>query len=264
MTSKEYHQDKATPQNLNGAVSKSLLFDFAKSPYKWMHGKGKKHSASMAFGSLVHALALKPEELNEEFCISPYENYRTKDAQAWRDSTLAEGKIIITNEEIEEANAACEALSAEILALGESEKELIVQSEDNGTIIKGMIDIAPKYGRCLADIKTCSSIESLDQLTRDILKWGYHWQAALYLDLYNINPPEGHFPKDQFRFIFIENESPFETAVVELSAEFIALGRKQYQEVINLWNECKRTLEFPKAINEIQIAELPNYYKNKL
>ncbi len=53
------------------------------------------------------------------------------------------------------------------------------------TLIKGMIDILPKFGEKLADLKVTASIGDEKDMQKLVWNMGYHWQAALYLDLYN-------------------------------------------------------------------------------
>lgn len=53
-------------------------------------------TAEMEFGSALHALVLEGEEAYAKACIiSPFDNFRTKDAQAWRDEMRASGRIIV-------------------------------------------------------------------------------------------------------------------------------------------------------------------------
>lgn len=59
-----------------------------------------KKSKAMVLGSIFHSLVTNQE--SEEFVISPFENFRTKESQLWRDSQT---KIIISKDSEEVATA---------------------------------------------------------------------------------------------------------------------------------------------------------------
>ena len=78
----DYYSRTATRLNPRGGpVSKSLLFDFYRSPYKWLHGRNKETSKAMELGTLIHYAVLEPEKpLETLVAVSPYVDYRTKEA----------------------------------------------------------------------------------------------------------------------------------------------------------------------------------------
>jgi hypothetical protein len=53
---KAYYLRTANPRNLTAPVSKSLLWDFNESPYKWRHSSGKEVTKAM---DLRHADSLR-------------------------------------------------------------------------------------------------------------------------------------------------------------------------------------------------------------
>lgn len=72
-------------------------------PADWWYGSrhnpdnpGRKVSEEMEFGSGLHALLLEGEEAYAKSCvISPFDSFRTKEAQMWRDEMRAAGQIIL-------------------------------------------------------------------------------------------------------------------------------------------------------------------------
>lgn len=74
-----------------------------KSPADWWYKSRHnpdysfRPTAEMQFGSALHALVLEGEDAYRKVAvISPFDNFRTKEAQLWRDATLAEGLLIVT------------------------------------------------------------------------------------------------------------------------------------------------------------------------
>lgn len=256
---KAYYLRTATPQNLNAPVSKSLLWAFHQSPYKWRHSTGKEATRAMDLGTLIHAAILEPNiPLDQIAAVSPFPDFRTKAAQEWRDDQREMGKMITTDADIRNASG-CEAVFSEEYAqrfAGGYKTEVAVFAEIGATEIKGMIDIVPDSLDLLVDLKTTGSIGSSHDLMRNILKWGYHWQAALYLDLWNAATGE---KRTRFVFCFIEPEDPYETAWIELSENFIDLGREGYMDALAAWQSSVAMDHWPKQHEGITLIEKPAY-----
>lgn len=73
----------------------------------------------------------------------------------------------------------------------------------------------------MADLKTTANF-SLEGFGKTIATFGYHLQAALYLELWN-----GQFPDDQregFRFVWQDVNPPYEVCITEMSAFDLAAG----------------------------------------
>ena len=97
--SAEYLARKATPGNRHAPVSKSLLWEFAQSPYKWAHKEPSPPSAAMRLGTVAHLMVLEPDKVADEVRISPFDSFRTKEAREWRAEQEEAGKIVMTSQE---------------------------------------------------------------------------------------------------------------------------------------------------------------------
>lgn len=255
-----YYKDGATPDNLSGYVSKSILWDCfkARSPYKWRYGKPKEPTPAMAFGSLVHTLALTPQRLHEEYALSEWESFRTKAAQEWRAEQETNGKTVVTQEQMFAANEIALTIQDELdPAFSEGPEYEVAIYADTPHKVKCMIDVVPASAPGLIDIKTISSIQDEQTLVRTILSRGYHWQAAMYLDLWNAATDQN---RTDFHLLFIETEAPYETAWVKLSKKMLDTGRGEYQHALMQWYQCVKSGVWPKTINGVLTAELPAWY----
>lgn len=253
-----YYLRTASPQALNGTVSKTLLWNFSQSPYRWRHAPMKEATKAMSLGSLIHSAILTPNEYMQNTSISPFFDYRTKAAQLWRNDQLELGHIIASDSDIRAASG-CEQVFAEDYAqrFGVVYKsEVAVFAEIGATYIKGMIDLVPDGLDCLIDLKTTAIIGTQAEILRTIIKYGYHWQAALYLDLYNAATKE---TRNRFIFCFIEVAAPYETAWFELTPDFIQAGRVAYMQAIAQWQACCATDSFPPQHAGITILDKPKY-----
>ena len=256
---KTYYERTATPSDPKaGPVSKSLLWDFNKSPFKWRHSKPREASKAMDLGTLIHAATLEPETVEDIIAISPYADFRTKEAREWKAEQAELGKIITSRDEIDKALSIAETVTDDYLANfnAKYQTEVAVFGKIGATEIKGLIDIVPDGLDCLVDLKTTGEIGSLESLQRTIVNRGYHWQAALYLDLWNAASEE---KRTRFVFCFVEVDSPHETAWVELSENLLELGRTGYMNAVAKWQTCVATNHWPKQIEGIALIETPKY-----
>ena len=136
-----------------------------------------------------------------------------------------------------------------------------VYAELCGSHCKGMIDMVPHEGNRLYDLKTTASIKSLRNLESLIIDRGYHWQAAMYLDLYN---SAYGTERNEFSIIFMETCLPYEIAVVTLDSAFIELGRIGYQPAIKRSQRCVEPNRWPGIVpTEVKISPPKWAFENK-
>jgi hypothetical protein len=256
---KSYYERTATPSSPSaGPVSKSLLWDFNKSTFKWRHSKPKESTKAMELGTLIHAATLEPETFDDLVIVSPYPDFRTKEAREWKIEQAELGKIITSEDEIEKIKATASVVLDDYHSQfsAKYQTEVAVFGKIGSTEIKGLIDLVPDGLDCLIDLKTISSIDSLEAIQRTIVSRGYHWQAALYLDLWNAASGE---KRTRFVFCFVEVESPHETAWVELSENLLDIGRAGYMNAVAKWQTCIASDHWPKQIERITMIETPKY-----
>lgn len=254
-----YYMRSASPTNLDGPVSKSLLWDFAPSPYKWRHSSGRESTRAMDLGTLIHAAILEPNvPLDDIAAVSPFADFRTKAAQEWKADQREMGKMIATEEDIRAASG-CEQVFAEDYSqrfAGDYKTEVAVFGVIGATQIKGMIDLVPDNLDVLVDLKTTARIGNLRDVANTIISRGYHWQAALYLDLWNAASGEN---RTRFVICFIEVAAPHESAWVEISPELIEAGRVGYMNGIAKWQSCVAVDVWPRQHEGITLIEKPAY-----
>lgn len=119
--------------------------------------------------------------------------------------------------------------------------------------LKGLIDIVPRglinivqdftgHPGCLVDFKTAADA-SPRRWFRSAFGFGYHVQAALYLDLFNATNPD--VKRDQFLHIVQETTDPFQVGRRAVSADVLDLGRSFYVAALERYCECLKTGIWP-------------------
>ena len=252
-------------------VSKSLLWDFYRSPFKWKYGPSKKATAAMDWGSLVDTLLTDFENRHKYFVVSKYERFQSNEAKDWKAAQEAKGLTVVKPEEWEAAANAVASIENSTFA-----PEILKHAQFQTTIVRpcvepetGMdcnvkcrIDIVPDangpYGDWIFDLKTTGNLAKLESAVSD---FGYHAQGALYLDMFNASTVQAH-NRTRFGLIFVESEEPYEVAVVEIDPDDLQAGREWFAKALALWCRCNRDKNFPSRYeDEIRVIKRPAWAK---
>lgn len=111
----------------------------------------------------------------------------------------------------------------------------------------------------IVDFKTAEDA-SEDAFKRAAWNFGYHRQAAFYLDglAATVNTP------GPFVFLVIEKEPPYAVAVYEADQEMILAGRIQYMRALQAYSECRKANQWPGYPKTIQPLGIPFWAKKEL
>lgn len=244
----EYHALGRTGPMREWWLSKSFLFDFAKSPYawKWRHDNGvkKEVTAAMDWGSAVDCLATTPGIYDSTVAFVDAATWQGKAAQEERKLIRSKGMIPMLLKDAESIGQAADMLAKHFRRhrLDKAQKQTMATSiwtgpSGNQYTLKALAD----FWQPLADLKTTNSLDARD-LARTIRDRGYHWQMALYGDIFRANGedvpecPDLHFQ---------ESEEPFRTRVWKLTPEDIERGRREYLKALELWDFSVTTDKWP-------------------
>ena len=177
-------------------VSHSRLETYRKNPvlYKKQYVEKvyqRESSPAMALGSLVHAMLLEPDTVDDKFKVAPTADKRTKAGkETWEkfQESLTADQIAITHDDVEMANRMLSAIadnSASAYYLNSptavKEKEILTRVPFDGQDLnfKFIADIYCPEKNFLVDIKTVSSYDPLDW-GKECAFNGYLRQMALY------------------------------------------------------------------------------------
>jgi exodeoxyribonuclease VIII len=248
MSNNEYHG--------NEAIGSTLLKKIASKSLAHAMSEEFKTSAAMNLGSAVHAAILEPETYEKEFIVSPKIDKRTKAGKEQYKEflELSFGKILINEDQEQAVIGAVESLKRHNIANGMltgGESEYSYFAELDGISCK----CRPDYfnSNSLIDLKTCADASN-DGFMKACINFGYHIQAAFYLDVFNA--ANGTSVKD-FYFVAIETSKPFAINTFKMGEVEINLGREQYKKALKQLKEYRETNNldnfcYEKKINEIQ------------
>lgn len=230
LSAEEYHKDKTA---LNSSSAKKANISLKKFHYEFWIAPPKKVTAAKRLGTLVHAAILEPDELFPHVAIEPvFAGKGSKGArEEWREKYKS--AIILTDEELDQVKGMAKAVTdmeeaEDMLALGKKEISGYYRDPETGLRCRLRPDIwIPSLG-WLVDIKTTEDC-SEDSFSRDIAKYGYHFQTAMYS--HGIGLIEGKPVNDAF-YIVVEKNEPYETAIYSAAGDLIEQGNREYKRAL--------------------------------
>jgi len=111
------------------------------------------------------------------------------------------------------------------------EIELSHYTQYEGIDVRVRPDVINHVSDFITDVKTCQD-NSPQAFKRDVYNWGYHLQAAFYMDMCGIN---------NFRFIACTTKYPYTVEVYTLDEKDIEFGRMAYKNAFKQWKKYLET-----------------------
>lgn len=224
---------------------------------------------ALTVGSALHTLVLEPELfLNEFLVLDEVINKRTKVGKAtlarWHATAAETNRDILEKSDYEmicKMKTSVEkcAINKHMIANSEIEKSFYVD-DFHGCRVRIRPDAycaspdetvagAPTKPYVM-DLKSCQDA-SPRAFKGDMYKYGYHIQAAFYLDVlsYTCKAWAAHkglpdFPVfNDFYFMAVEKKRPYATQLYKLSDQLVADGRQKYLKALRLWKHFLETNE---------------------
>jgi exodeoxyribonuclease VIII len=236
-------------------VSQSELKPILDCPARYRFGLSapRKPSPAMETGKLIDHLVFGSPF---NYRVSPYDDFRTKDAQAWKAAAIADRVSIFKEPEMALARTMVAALQADptcamLLATGKSQVAM-VDDETGPVPRKALVDWMPEELVALVDLKT-SEDASPSAFARSVIQFGYDFQAAWYVDLFLAITGE----TPDFVWIVQEKDPPHLIATYKADAPTLARGRARYQRAIATWQTCNANGSWPSYTAGITDLTLP-------
>lgn len=246
------------------SISASGLLDVYECPVKyWAHSPlnpnrfPEESTVALNMGRAGHALALGEPVFSDAFIISPYDDFRSKEARAWRDSQT---KQVLKAEEYATVELMAHALKispqvARAFENGKPEQSLIWKDKETGVWLKSRPDWLPHDTRkgFIVDYKTARTIEPY-ALSNAVFQYGYHVQGALQVD--GVKELTGQLPLG-IAHVCQEKDPPWLAELRMFQPEHIELGRKIARAAIRRFADCLSKGKWPGYTEDPQYFETP-------
>jgi len=236
------------------ALSASGAKLLRKSPlhYRADRLKSRQPTPAMVFGTVVHRLALEPER--PAFVVKRL-NWASKEGKLERERLEATGLPILSESDGDRATAIRDALwsdaqIAEMLEAATKEQAMLWQQ--HGVKCKAKADAIGDG--LIIDLKTTSDA-SPREFARSVVTFGYHMQAAHYIDGYKAL----RGGQAEFVFIAVESAAPHAVALYRLDREALAAGAREMARMAALYRDCIASDVWPGYQRELTTLSLPQW-----
>lgn len=198
----------------------------------------KKDEHHFSLGSAMADLFSSGELSAKRFALSPYPEFRTNEAKAWKRQALKDGKYILKKDDLTTLIGMRDALFEEplikqgILA-GDVENSIFHKDKETGLWIKARPDTIPA-DQFLGDYKSTADAGKRS-IERSIYSYWYNMQLGLSGEV--IENALGQ-KIENYVLIFQEKTPPYLVSIVELSEDYIAHGRVQNRKAIRRFADC--------------------------
>jgi hypothetical protein len=261
LSSAAYHSDFARDSN-----SSLSLFEESRPRYEAVRIKRtmppRQMTPDLQMGCLVHGVTLEPETYKSHRLCSP-------DFDRYTDG----GKLVKVDQELfDRARAMRDAMAShpearQLLfdADGVNERSIFWTDDETGLPLKCRPDRLLK-ARIVVDIKTTDDVRPW-AFSKDIDKYGYHKQAALYLDgvqehLAELVRIEWFLAGEDVQFVWVvaSKQEPHEVAVYTLDEHDLNIGREENRKRLRDLAACKASGDFRAPYSRgIQTIGLPRW-----
>lgn len=148
------------------------------------------------------------------------------------------------------------AASALLAGMHDAELSVVWNDAETGVSCKARFDGLARQiaDGTILDVKTTTDA-SERAFERSIFSWGYHRQAAFYLDAAAASGIEAR----NFVIIAVEKEPPYAVAVYRLTEGAIDAGRDQLRIALARYAECTARNEWPGYPDEVRDIAIPAY-----
>jgi len=238
--------------------------DLSASKFLWEKNNPRPKSAAMEIGSAIHAAVLEPEVFAETYISRPKFDRRTKAGKEASElfEKENENKICLDASDLAVVNHVADRVRncrnyGDFFNAGQKEKSFFSTDEILFIQKKCRID---NYipGNFIVDLKTtdCASKEVFE---RDIYKYGYHIQAAYYVDI--IRELTGK--ELCFVIVAVEKSKDCDMNAFMIGSDALKAGREKYRAWLQTYAACLKNDSWPGYPRHVNIFSLPAWANNK-
>lgn len=249
ITAASYHRPDLTPSPALSSTGIRTLLN--RSPLHFYHQhidpKRPVHKPEFDWGTAIHLAVLEPHLFDAAVVPIDAANWKTNAAKDARDEAYAVGKVPLLIGQIAEVMDARAAIFRHPIARHAFDPANVITEEthvwtdpDTGVWQKCRIDGMARSGDWMIDLKSTVSAHP-DDCAKSIVNYGYHIQAAHYLDGAQATGSRCA----RFGFAFVEKEPPHAVTVGFVTPEMLNEGRRACAATRRKFAQCLETDIWP-------------------
>jgi len=251
-----YHDREKAYRAAEG-LNQSSLKPLKLSPQHAKHAAEapRKQSTAMGLGILTERLIACPDDLR----MMVKGDGRTTVGKASNAAAEAQGFTLIGEDEWYKAAAMSDALrqdqQAAALLAGCEFGQPCYWTVD-GQARKALFDGVDVSRNLVIDIKTTSAPLTPHSMAGEVVKWGYHLQAAWYRQGYRTT----HGADCAFWFVFVESSAPHAVVCFQLAEHDLDAAELECERMAAVWQRCTDSGVWPGPRMPDRLA-LPRWYE---
>ena len=240
-----YHEREAA-YRASAGLNQSALKPLKVSPQhaRYRADVPVKQTDAMALGTLFERLVACPDDLRAEV-KADYAKERARYTEQ-KARAEADGVLLVAADAWAKAEAMRDAVwrsaDASALLTGADYCQPLHWTYD-GQARKGLLDARKVVNgkHLVIDLKTTSATMTPDELAKQVETYGYHLQAAWYLQGYR----EVYGVDAEFWFVFVESAAPHAVVCVQLDDDWLAAGAAEVEALAAVWRDCEEAGVWP-------------------
>lgn len=256
-----YHADPVPGGSLSSSGARRLLPPSCPALFAYER-EHPRASAAFEYGTAAHLLVLGE---GPKIVVVDAEEWRTKAIKEEVAAIRAAGNVPLKPSEHEQVQQMAAALRRHPIAgrlfqpgTGDAERSLFWIDQRTGVWRRARPDWMPHRsgGRLVvADYKTCRSAAP-DNLQRAIHEYGYHQQAAWYLDGVRAL---GLDDAPAFVLVAQEKTPPYLVTVAQVDVVALRIGRELNARALEIYRDCTAAGVWPGYSDDVELIGLPGW-----
>ena len=225
-------------------------------------GDRESYDKAKAIGNAAHSIMLGTGKTLD---VGEFDNWRKKEAQAFKDEAIAAGKEPILAkhwdtafEMVGDAKAQLSVIAGCERAFVHGDPEVVIANCEDGMWLRSMIDWITPDLREVWDYKTSGMSASPYATGRLMASGGWHIQAAMHERILDAIDTKGA-GRRRHLFVAQETEPPYALTVNEIGEAAMTIGRKQIEYAARAWRQCLAKDVWPGYPPRIVRPELPGW-----
>lgn len=269
LTEQQYHGDPVPGGSLSSTGARRLLPPSCPARYRYDLDHPTPTTKALDLGTAAHSMVLG---IGAPIVLVDAPDWRTKAAREAREAAHANGAVPLLPADYQQVQDMATALRQQPTAGalldpdrgGSPERSLFWVDQPTTVWRRARLDWMPdpSAGRrpIIGDYKTCRDA-SPDALQKAIHTYGYHQQAAWYLDA---GAELGLWDHDAaFVFICQEKTPPYLVTVVEPDPMALRIGRALNRRALELFRDCTLSGHWPGYADDVIQLGLPMWAENR-
>jgi hypothetical protein len=202
-------------------------------------GKKTSNARRADIGSAAHLMLLGGED---RITFGDWEDWRTKDAKAFRDDCRASGKIPLLQDDRSRLAAMVDKARPVVASFGAGKTEQTLIWHDQGVWCRSRPDWISDDALVVFDYKTANNADAHSWAKRTLFSGGYDIQAALVMR--GLDVIRGEIQRS-FYFVIQEIDPPYECSVVLLGPDAEEHAKQRVFQALGVWRRCLDTDRWP-------------------